>query len=179
MTESSINYQLINAIQGGSIGGLQALFKGGTSNLKEGLQAFLSGGISGAEKAASTGDFRTVNLKISGRAASPEFSGLKIGDSTVKPQTTTQSADNTPNTQSLKDKLIDRAVDAIIPGAKKQTTTPPATTAPAKINTDTNTNTQPNTQPQPQNKTTRQQIEDKVKEEVRKGLQRGLEGLFR
>ncbi|MBR0204935.1 MAG: hypothetical protein IJQ56_11280, partial [Synergistaceae bacterium] len=50
MTESSINYQLINAIQGGGVAGLQALFKGGTTNLKDGLQAFLQGGLTGAQE---------------------------------------------------------------------------------------------------------------------------------
>ena len=107
MTESSINYQLINAIQGGTAGGLEALFKGGVSNLQDGLKAFLSGGLAGAEKTASTGDFRIVNLKISGKAASPSFSGLKIGPSTLKQQTQTQNqSQNQKNTrQKLEDKL--------------------------------------------------------------------------
>ena len=179
LTESSINYQLINAIQGGSKGGLEALFKGGTSNLKEGLKVFLSGGITGAEKAASTGDFRIVNLKISGKAASPTFSGLKIGPSTVKTQTSTQSADKTQSSKSLKDTLIDRAVDAVAPGLKKQTTTTPKATTPSI--TPSQSQPQPQSQPktQNQNRNTRQQIEDKVKEELRKGLQKGLGGLFR
>ena len=172
LTESSINYQLINAIQGGGKGGLEALFKGGTSNLKDGLKTFLSGGLSGAEKAASTGDFRVVNLKISGKAASPSFSGLKIGASTVKTQTSTQSADKTQNSQSFKEKLIDRAVDAVAPGLKKQTTSPaPAATTP-KINPETKTQTQP------QDKSTKKQIEDKVKQELQKRLPKGLGGLF-
>ena len=185
LTESNINYQLINAIQGGSMGGLEALFKGGTSNLRDSLQTFLSGGLSGAEKAASTGDFRVVNLKISGKATSPSFSGLKIGPSTVKTQAAsqTQSADKKQDTQNFKDKIIDRAVDMIAPGLKKQTTTTtPSTTAPAKVNSNTQTKTQqvkPKTQTQTQQKSTRQQVEDKVKDELRKGLQKGLEGLFR
>ena len=134
--------------------------------MQDGLKAFLSGGFSGAEKAASTGDFRVVNLKISGKAASPSFSGLKIGPSTVKVQSSTQSADKTQNGQSLRDRLIDRAVDTIAPGIKKQTGT---------------TTTAAGTQSQDKSptKTTRQQVEDKVKEELRKGLQKGLEGLFR
>ena len=169
MTESSINYQLINAIQGGSKGGLAALFKGGTSSFKDGLNAFLSGGLAGAEKSASTGDFRVVNLKISGKAAEPSFSGLKIGASTLKPQTTTKSADKKQDTQSFKDKIIDRAIDTLIPGAKKNTDT---TTKPTTPKNDTTTQTQ--TQ-----KTTRQQIEDKVKDELKKGLQKGLGGLFK
>ena len=189
MTESSINYQLINAIQGGSAGGLQALFKGGVSNWQDGLKAFLSGGISGAEKAASTGDFRIVNLKISGKAASPSLSGLKIGPSTLKTQTgtqtQTQSADKKPDTQNFKEKIINRAVEAIAPGLKKpETTTTTPKIAPTQNQNQnqtqkTNTPTQ-NQQSQNQNqKTNRQKLEDKLKEELQKGLQKGLGGLFR
>ena len=182
LTESSINYQLINAIQGGSVGGLQALFKGGTSNWQDGLKTFLSGGLSGAAKTASTGDFRIVNLKISGKAASPSFSGLKIGPSTLKPQTQTQnqaqSADKKQDTQNFKEKIIDRAIDAIAPGLKKpETTTTTPKIAPSQNNTQTNTQTQ---QSQTQNqKTDRQKLEDKLKEELQKGLQKGLGGLFK
>ena len=178
LTESMINYQLINAIQGGGKGGLEALFKGGVSNLQDGLKAFLRGGLSGAEKTASTGDFRVVNLKISGKANSPSFSGLKIGPSTVQTQTQTQtqpqqaqSADK--KQESLKEKIIDRAVDIILPGAKKQ-----ESTTPAQPQTQQKTQTQP-AQSQTQNKNTRQKIEEKVKDELRKGLQKGLEGLFK
>ena len=160
MTESSINYQLINAIQGGGKGGLEALFKGGTSSLQDGLKAFLSGGLKGAEESASTGDFRTVTLKISGKAASPSFSGLKVGPSTVKPAAQTTSPDKKPDTQSLRERVIDRAVDAIVPGAKPQTTTTPA---------------KPQTQTQP----TKQSIQDRVREGLRKGIEKGLGGLFK
>ncbi len=191
MTESSINYQLINAIQGGSAGGLAALFKGGVSNLQEGMKVFMSGGISGAQKAASTGDFRIVNLKISGKAASPSLSGLKIGPSTLKPQTSTtsQSADKTQDTQSFKEKIINRAIDAVAPGLKKpETTTTTPKIAPTQNQTQTQkTNTQPQTQQsqpqtqsQPQNqKNTRQKLEDKLKEGLQKGIQKGLGGLFK
>ena len=186
-TESVINYQLINAIQGGSMGGLEALFKGGTSSLQDGLKAFLSGGLAGAEKNASTGDFRTVNLKISGKASSPSFSGLKIGPSTLKTQTTNtstaKSADKKPDTQNLKEKLIDRTLDILVPGAKKQNTntqtTTPKVVSPSNSNKSTNTNTKTQTQTQQPQKTTRQQLEDKVKEELKKGLEKGLGGLFR
>ncbi|MBQ7544342.1 MAG: hypothetical protein IJT02_05290 [Synergistaceae bacterium] len=178
LTESVINYQLINALQGGGKGGLEALFKGGVSNLQDGLKAFLQGGLAGAEKTAATGDFRTVNLKISGKAASPSFSGLKIGPSTVKTQTPaqTQSTDKKQET-TLQERIIDRTVDILLPGAKKpQQSTPitPKITTPADIKP--KTQTKPQTQ---QKKSTRQQVEDRVKDELRKGLQKGLGGLLK
>ena len=165
MTESSINYQLINAIQGGSKGGFEALFKGGISNFEDGLKAFLSGGLKEAEKTASTGDFRVVNLKISGKASSPSFSGLKIGPSTIKQTTTTttkQSDDkkqeSSQSSQSLKDKIIDRTIDVIAPN----------------LNQNKNQN-----QNQNQNTQQKQNLEDKLKEELRKGLEKGLGGLLK
>ena len=182
LTESLINYQLINALQGGGKGGLEALFKGGVSNLQDGLKAFLQGGLSGAEKTASTGDFRVVNLKISGKAASPSFSGLKIGPSTLKTQPQTTQAQSTDKKQdSLQERIIDRAIDILAPGAKKEqqgTTATPKVTAPANTKPQPQ-KTQPQTQQTQQKKSTRQQLEDKVKDELRKGLQKGLGGLLK
>ena len=107
MTESNINYQLINAIQGGSVGGFAALFKGGASNWKDGIKTFMSGGLKQAQKVASTGDFRIVTLKISGKAASPSFSQLKIGASTLKQnQSTDKTQENLNKGKNLKLKKI-------------------------------------------------------------------------
>lgn len=174
LTESVINYQLINAIQGGGKGGLEALFKGGVSSFQDGLKAFLSGGLKGVDKTASTGDFRTVTLKISGKAASPSFSNLKIGPSTLKAQT--QSTDKKQAQQTpakLTDRIINRAVDAIVPSKNKTTPSAPKVTAPATI-------TQPKTtQPASPKKDTKQEIKDKVKEELTKGIKKGLGGLFK
>ena len=121
MTESNINYQLINAVQGGSIGGFDALFKGGISKFEDGVKAFLKGGLDNAAKVASTGDFRIVNLKISGKAVSPSFSNLKIGASTLKVAEEAKSADK-QNKAAFKEKVIDRAVETILPESIKQGT---------------------------------------------------------
>ncbi len=193
--EASINYQLINAIQGGSKGGFEALFKGGVSNFKDGLSTFLSGGVKQAQKSASTGDFRTVNLKVSGKAASPSFSNLKIGPSTLKPQTQTQSKDNTASGQlqkqiqqkkeELQKKAVEKLTDALPESVKKKIT--PNTqnnnavqkvVTPAQVQQkiqQTQQNTQQNVQQKVQEKA--RQTENKVKEEVQKGLKKGLEGL--
>ncbi|MBQ7196274.1 MAG: hypothetical protein IJS40_02575 [Synergistaceae bacterium] len=119
--EGNINYQLINALQGGSTGGLEALFKGGVSSFQDGLKTFLSAGLKQAEKVASTGDFRIVSLRISGKASSPSFSNLKIGASTLKAQTQTKSADT--KQESFKEKIINNAINTIVPGANSTSTT--------------------------------------------------------
>ena len=181
MTESSINYQLINALQGGSAGALQALFKGGTSSFTEGLQAFLQGGVTGAQDKGSAGDFRTVTLKISGKASSPSFSGLKIGESTVKAQGDSDNKNNktqpqTPTKENAQqaiqkkgEQLIDQTLDRILP-TKTTTTTPAAT--PAK----TNNKTQNQKQTREQKK---EELKERAREELKKGLQKGLGGLFK
>ena len=156
MTESNINYQLINAIQGGTKGGLEAILKNGVKGLEDSLKNFLSGGMKEAEKRASTGDFRIVSLRISGKAVSPSFSSLKIGPSTLKTDTQQNNSSDNKQQDNLKERIIDRTIDMIIPDKKEQ---------------------QQNAQPQQQN--TRPKIEDKVKEELRKGLQKGLGGLFK
>lgn len=174
MTESSINYQLINAIQGGSKGGLEALFKGGVSSWRDGLKTFLTGGLEGAGKSGSTGDFRTVTLKISGRANSPSLSSLKIGPSTLKADDGNKNTpSNNNNQQDFTNRVIDRAIN-IVTGKNDNTNSTqntPRVTTPAKINTPANTNTN-------QTNTT-QDIKDKLKEELRKGIKKGLGGLLK
>ena len=183
MTESSINYQLINALQGGGVGGLQALFKGGTSNLKDGLQAFLQGGLTGAREKGSAGDFRTVALKISGKAASPSFSGLKIGDSTLKAQESSGSESKndktqaqTPSKESVKqsvqkkgEQLIDDTLNKLLPGSNK-----------TKADTAAQNQTQNKTQTQKQTREQKkEELKERAREELKKGLQKGLGGLFK
>ncbi|MBQ9419919.1 MAG: hypothetical protein IJU31_06020, partial [Synergistaceae bacterium] len=111
--EGNINYQLINAIQGGSSGGIDALLKGGASSFQDGLKAFLTGGLKKAEELASTGDYRVMSIRISGKATEPSFSALKIGPSTLKNQTQTAASDS--KNGSLKDKAIDSLVNIVVP----------------------------------------------------------------
>ncbi len=195
MTESNINYQLINAIQGGSKGGLDALFKGGVSTLQDGLKAFLTGGMAEAEKVASTGDFRIVNLKISGKAASPSFSGLKIGPSTLKKEEQVQTADKKDTQkENFQEKIINRAVDVILPtnnnDAKKKLEEAIKKNIPSVA---PKTQAQPSgTTAQPSTPTQKKNVKDAIKEGVQNALkdpknqerlkqelQKGLGGLFR
>ena len=190
MTESSINYQLINAIQGGGVAGLQALFKGGTTNLKDGLQAFLQGGLTGAQEKGSAGDFRVVNLKVAGKAASPSFSGLKIGGSTLKAQEDknseskkTQIQQTVQNTQQAIQKkgedLIDKTLDKLLP-TKKTDSTKAAAQSQNQKKTQAQTQKQKQTQNQkPTREQKKEEIKERAKEEIKKGLQKGLGGLFK
>ena len=172
MTESSVNYQLINAIQGGTKGGIEALLKGGVSGFQENVAAFLKGGLSEAQKVASTGDFRTVTLRIHGNADSLAFSGLKIGESTLKADTK-NDAKPQPQKPTLREQITEKAKEALPEEVKRtlniKTDAKPATPVPV----------QAPSQPQKPQSTTRQKVEDRVKEELQKGIQRGLGELFK
>ena len=172
MTESSVNYQLINAIQGGTKGGIEALLKGGVSGFQENVAAFLKGGLSEAQKVASTGDFRTVTLRIHGNADSLAFSGLKIGESTLKADTK-NDAKPQPQKPTLREQITEKAKEVLPEEVKRtlniKTDAKPATPVPV----------QAPSQPQKPQSTTRQKVEDRVKEELQKGIQRGLGELFK
>ena len=196
-TESNVNYQLINAIQGGAKGGIESLLKGGVSGFGDSVKAFLTGGLIGAQKNASTGDFRTVTLRIHGRADNLAFSGLKIGESTLKAEEKTDAKTQTQTTQTpaqtvkqkaetvkeqVKQEVINKATE-LLPDELKKT---------LNINMKQNQNAQPKTQTQSQTSQSQnntatqnqgqqkqQSVEDRLKDELRKGIQKGLGDLFR
>lgn len=76
-TESSVDYQLFIALEGG--------LKGGLAGFRDSLAAFMRGGLNDAGK-----DFRTVTLKVNGSADGLSFTELKEAESPVKPQETRQ-----------------------------------------------------------------------------------------
>lgn len=82
LADLSLNYQLVNALAGGGAGGLDAVLNGGTA-AKDILLNAISGGIKGAKEKGSVSDFRTISIKLSGKANSPSFNILKIGDTTI------------------------------------------------------------------------------------------------
>ena len=176
LTESSVNYQLINAIQSGTKGGIQSLLKGGVSGFEDNVKAFLTGGLSEAKKSASTGDFRTITLRIHGNVDSLSFSDLKIGESTLKPQETKTETQEQAKPKDIKEAVKERLnekLKEVLPDSVKKTL---KNDTPSK-STQTQTQSQTQTQTQPQS--TRQKIEDRVKEELQKGIQKGLGELFR
>lgn len=206
--EGSINYQLINAIKGGSAGALASLLTGGSASLQDGLKTFISGGLKGAEQSASTGDFRVMSMRISGKAASPSFSNLKIGESTLKNQNLnqnqTQNAENsskenvnadnknnnkTETKQEIKEKFEDKVIDSLINVIAPNTQN-------KKQNSDSksNSNLQVNEEKQKQensavkNQSTKDKIksglenalkDEKNKERLKNELKKGLGGLFK
>ena len=197
--EGSINYQLINAIKGGSAGGLSSLLTGGTASLQDGLKTFISGGLKGAEKTASTGDFRIMSMRISGKAASPSFSNLKIGESTLKNQT--QNAENaskenvnadnknnkkTDTKQEVKEKFEDKVIDSLINVVAPKTQNQNKNSDSSKSNLNSAQEKQENSNAK--NQSTKDKIksglenalkDEKNKERLKNELKKGLGGLFK
>ena len=82
LADLSLNYQLVNALAGGGAGGLDAVLNGGTA-AKDILLNAISGGLKGAKEKGANADFRTISIKLSGKANSPSFNILKIGETTI------------------------------------------------------------------------------------------------
>ena len=184
-TEASVNCQLINAVQGGAKGGIESLLKGGASGFEDSLKAFLAGGLSGAQKNASTGDFRTVSLRIHGRADSLAFSGLKIGEPALKAG---EKNDDKSQPAKTPAQAIQKKAESVKEQVKQQVTEKASELLPDKLKETLNLKASPQTQTvKPKNstqtqapaQTTRQKAEDRLKEELQKGIQKGLEDLFR
>ncbi|MCR5347475.1 MAG: hypothetical protein K6E38_06835 [Fretibacterium sp.] len=181
--EGSLNYQLINALVGGGKGsfdGLKSVLKGGKS-LENSLKLVFGSGWRGAKEAGSEADFRVMSLRITGKAKSPSFSNIKIGDSTRKDDRSAQAkqeANQQPSApkQNVKkedvvkkasDKAADKLIDAIIPKG----------------------NTQPSPQPQgnknqqqarqESGRSREEQFRNKLREDLSKEIQKGLGGLFK
>ena len=202
--EGNINYQLINAIQGGTAGGLIGLLQGGTASLQDGLKTFISSGFKGAEEVASTGDFRIMSMRISGKAASPSFSNLKIGESKLKNQQTQQKSTQTTQTKTsetktdsktnskenintdsdknnkeevkekFEDKVIDSLINVIAPNTIKNQNSDSKTQSNI---TDTKTDAKQST-------STKDKIKNALKDEknqerLKNELKKGLGGLFK
>ena len=202
--EGNINYQLINAIQGGGAGGLASLLSGGTATLQEGLKTFISGGLKGASQSGSTGDYRIMSIRVHGKAASPSFSNLKIGESTLKNQNATQTKNIDNAVTSTKEKIenvkkdvqekvneqkkqfekkvIDSVINVIAPETKTKNNTQ---TQKQNQKSNSSTSTQKKTN---DTKTKQQSTKDKIKdalkdeknqERLKNELKKGLGGLFK
>lgn len=170
--EGNINYQLINALRGGSSGGFEALLKGGVSNFEDGLKTFLSAGLKGAEKLGSTGDFRIMSMRISGKAVSPSFSELKIGASTLKEPEKTQPKNIEAEIKKQKEKFEEKVVDSVI-----------NVITPKKVPANEPKNNNTNTKPKPK-EVIKSGIENALKNEknqerLKNELKKGLGGLFK
>ena len=95
VTEENVNYQLVSVLQGSISGGLQSL-------------------VSGMKNAGI--DYRTVGLKITGKAASPSYSLLNVGGSTMKSE---EKKAVEQATAKVKEKAAEKVSEAKTKAAEK------------------------------------------------------------
>ncbi len=124
VADLNVNFQLVNALSGGLLGGADALTKGGglqdVFDAKN-LDSVLKGAVSGGKEAAKDADFRDVTVKVTGTADKPSVSLVKVGQPSQKQSDSTASADATPSKSTKPgDAIKDRLMDAIAPQKTQQ-----------------------------------------------------------
>ncbi len=175
LAEGSVNFQLVNALTGGALGGAGALLQGGAKQLTTGagLGDILRGALQGGQQGGASADFRDVTVKIAGKADSPSVSLVKVGPSSrakqdgANPGSDAAPAD--PSREQGGDRTLDRIIDAIVPqkpapSQEQQEGVPPGETAP-----------QDRSPAQP----SAPSLEDQLREKIGDELEKGLEGLFK
>ena len=177
VVDASVNFQLINALAGGVVGGVDALLRGGSvQNIFSGgnLESVLRGVIGGGRDQGRDTDFRDVTAKATGTFDNPSVSLIRLGQGgqgrqeptgqtpAVPVQTPSAPAQTEPPRRP-EDVIRDSIIDAIIPTRPGQPAQP-AQEAPVQENV------QPE-QPAPAERPIEQRIEDEVR--------RGLDNLLR
>ncbi len=172
LLEGNVNFQLINALAGGALGGAGALLQGGAKQLATGagLEGLLKGALQGGQQAGADADFRDVTVKITGKADSPSVSLVKVGPSSrsaegaASPAASADAAPAETPKKRIEEQAIDRIVDAIVP---PKTDSPQAQQASGASE---DAASQDRAQPSP---------EDQLKQQIGDELKKGLEGLFK
>ena len=118
--EASVNFQLINALAGGVVGGIEALLGGGSVQniLSSGnLESALRGALGRGREQGREADFRDVTARATGTFDSPSVSLIRIGQGQ---QATGYEAPAAAETPAPVDIIRDRVIDAIIPSRPEQ-----------------------------------------------------------
>jgi translocation and assembly module TamB len=166
--DANVNFQLINALAGGAIGGVDALIKGGggVQDIFSGknLESALKGAISGGQEQGRNADFRDVTAKATGTFDKPSVSLLKVGPSTKQGEPAQDPKEAAPAKPPVKPEEVirEKIIDAILP----QKTGPASPEVKdARPQNPRNPGARPQTPPSPE-----KQIEKQIQDQVQKGL---------
>ncbi|MDR2529507.1 MAG: hypothetical protein LBD04_10935 [Synergistaceae bacterium] len=156
VAEAKVNFQLVNALAGGAVGGVETLLRGG-GTLNKNLESALKSALNAGTTQGKDADFRDVSAKVMGTLDSPSFTLLKVGPSqTGQPAGTTPVVPSVKPEEVIKEKIIE-AIAPPKPSPKPQdSATPPAPPAPLE-----------------------KKIEEQVKKEAEQQIRKGLENLFK
>ncbi|MDO4786481.1 MAG: translocation/assembly module TamB domain-containing protein [Fretibacterium sp.] len=174
MLEGNVNFQLLNALAGGALGGAGALLQGGAKQLTTGagFEGLLKGALQGGRQGGAEADFRDVTAKVSGKAESPSVSLVKVGPSSrprQEPPATT-SAD-VPTTEAPKKRIEEQITDTLIDALAPKKPQP----APVQEQPKTEEAVPSSSEPEPPAPSMEEQLKQRVGDELKKGL----EGLFK
>ena len=173
VAEGNVNFQLVNALAGGALGGAGALLQGGAGQLMSGpgLEGLLKGALQGGKQGGGSADFRDVTVKVTGKTDSPSVSLVKVGPS-ARPNREEPSPAASPGTtavetpqKSIEEKAIDRLVEVVAP---KKPEAPQAQQDGASGEA-----------PPQEQSPAQPSFEDRVRERVEDELKKGLEKLFK
>ncbi|MDR1621115.1 MAG: hypothetical protein LBS00_01935, partial [Synergistaceae bacterium] len=121
LVDANVNFQLINALLGGTAGGAEALLKGGgLQDIFSGknLESALKGAISGGREQGKDADFRDVTAKATGTFDKPSVSLVKVGPSSKQeqpaqaPKETAAPAKTPASPQEI---IKEKIIDAVLP----------------------------------------------------------------
>jgi translocation and assembly module TamB len=174
----NVNFQLVNALLGGTAGGVEALLKGGNlSNVFSGqsLESVLKGAISSGREQGKDADFRDVTAKVAGTFEKPSVSLVKVGPSSRQDKPAAPSpAVSSEEPARPEDILKEKIIDAIIPTKK-----PDAEQSQNVREPQSQGSRQEEQAPNPPAKPIEKQIEEQVGEEIQNQLRKGLDNLFK
>ncbi|MDR2523830.1 MAG: hypothetical protein LBC93_09055 [Synergistaceae bacterium] len=165
VANANMNFQLINALAGGTAGGIDTLIRGGgLQNIGKNLESALKDALSAGKAQGQEADFRDVTAKTTGTFDSPSFSILKVGPSAKQPAVTTPAAQPSKPEEIIREKII----EAIVPPEPSET---PQLPAPP-----TNAGEVP---PPPSEKNIEEQVRERVEKEAEQQIRKGLQNLFK
>jgi translocation and assembly module TamB len=146
VADLNVNFQLLNALLGGAVGGAEALIKNG-ANIGGQIGNILESALSGGREQGKEADFRDATVKVTGTSVKPAFAVVKVGSSSKQEPAQNRQAENaapaepaqasepaqTPKPEEI---IRDKIIDAIIPHKPardpepEKTPQPPASEAP-------------------------------------------------
>jgi hypothetical protein len=173
VADLNVNFQLLNALLGGAVGGAEALIKNG-ANIGGQIGNILESALSGGKEQGKEADFRDATVKVTGTSVKPAFAVVKVGSSSKQEPAQNRQTENaapaepaqTPQEPPKPEEIIrDKIIDAIIPRKPDREPEPEPEKTPAPPASET-----PKREPQ-KNTTPEAVLEDQ--------LRKGIDSLFK
>ena len=173
VVDGNVNFQLINALSGGALGGADALLKGGkVQDILSGknLESILKGAVQGGREQGKDADFRDITAKVTGTFDKPSVSLVKVGPSSLKQEGDTGTAASAdaaakPSQPAKTEDIIkEKILDAIIPQKKPEPKQPEVQNEAPSTSQEQSAPTAPKEEPK------NVPVEKQIEEQIIKGI---------